>query len=353
MKKTFLLALVICACFTSNAQVASICEQILRFGVFDYYEFKNESNFDYVFKKLVLMDREELEANYRNRTLDADIPIPLAEGFLKLGLGVGDEQERYKRLRELYINNQEINMRYEDKTWLMARTANQDIIAAWEKCVVKPKELELELKGNMKDTFTVTLRYRPTSDLPRDTRILGITSTGVKLIGTKVFRRGASIRRFNTYTQMFARENKGPISIVLDLEGVGNELSMQFPPIPEPLPRYEVKWFRQDESGRPYYKDTDLIGISCNCNTTGEWNLNEKNARIYEVSYSCVGSGCGWSYNPAGGYGISYRISGDGQAFRWFRLWQGVPAAEVYRVFYEKQRGICVSNCDDNQNLFR
>lgn len=341
------------ACVISNAQVASICDQILRFGIFDSYEFRNETNFDYVFKKLVLMDREELETNYRNRTLDADIPIPMAEGFLQLDLSVGDEQERYRRLKELYINNQEINMKYEDKTWLMTKIANKDIIAAWEKCVTNPKELELELKGNMKDTFTVTLRYKPQSDLPRNTRISGITPTGVKLIGTKVFRRGASIRRFNTYTQKFARESKGPISIVIDIEGLGNELAMQFPPIPKALPRYEVKWFRQDESGRPYYKDTDPIGISCNCNNSGEWSLNEKNARIYEVSYSCWGSGCGWSYNPGGGYGISYRISGDGQKFRWFRLWQGVPATEVYRAFYEKQRGVCVANCEDTENLFR
>ena len=149
------------------------------------------------------------------------------------------------------------------------------------------------------------------------------------------------------------RQNKASVSIVLNIEDFPRQLAMQFPPIPKPLPKYEIRWFRQDESGRPYYKDTPPIAINCNCPVSAEWALNESNARIYSVDYSCAGSGCGWSYHPAGGYSTSARISGDGQSFRWFRTWQGVPATEIYRVFYEKQRGVCIANCEDATNAFR
>jgi pimeloyl-ACP methyl ester carboxylesterase len=59
-------------------------------------------------------------------------------------------------------------------------------------------------------------------------------------------------------------------------------------------------------------------------------------ARVSKITYSCTGKGCGWSYNPYGGYDALYALDPDGSGFTWARRWQsGDEIKDVYTITYE------------------
>jgi len=59
-------------------------------------------------------------------------------------------------------------------------------------------------------------------------------------------------------------------------------------------------------------------------------------AHISKVAYSCTGKGCGWSYNPYGGYDPLYALNPEGAGFTWARRWQsGDEIRDVYTITYE------------------
>jgi hypothetical protein len=56
---------------------------------------------------------------------------------------------------------------------------------------------------------------------------------------------------------------------------------------------------------------------------------------IVNVTRECYGPYCGWCYNPAGGYDISYTIESGGTVARWRRLYGGLPVEEYYNVYWK------------------
>jgi hypothetical protein len=342
---------------TSFAQ--SICNEILKQGAFDYYELQSEKHFDYIFKKLVVMSREEIEQQINNRTLEASIPIPFAETFLNLAYG--DDENRYKHIKEFYQNNTEVNISTDDRTWLVSKIANEKIVSAWEHCVID-KELNLELTGDIKNDFSISLMYKPNREGPRSTILTGVTiSSNLKKTNADKFKTGQRINQFNSYTQQFKRTDSNSVSLVLDIKGFPKPVKIEIPAIPKPLPKYEVRWFNTDEQGKPYYYDHTFMSANNShpddkcCAIMVDKNvtlaqLGITNARILDISYTHAGAGCGWNYNQngaGGGYAGQYSISADRQSFHWWRSWDGIPCQETYRIYYEKPRGVCVKNCSD------
>lgn len=362
MKKLTKTLLLLIPCLINIPSFAqSACEQILKQGIYDYYQLQNESNFDYVFKKLVSMSREDIEQQISERTLDASIPIPLASGFLKLLVGASDEQERYRHLKESYLNNTETKISASDRTWLYTKVANANIINAWQKCAVN-EEMSIEVKGNTQKEFAIVLIYKPKNGHARGTVLSSISpSSNLKALnkaGENRLFRGRTISPFNSYTQSFQRRDSAAFSLVLNIAQFPEPLTIEVPAIPQPLPVYEVHWFSSDQSGNPYvatYRPAKVNahhdGDCCGQRKDAEVSLADlgiKNARIERVSYSCDGSYCGWCYNQngaGGGYAGQIQINGNAQSFHWWRNYDGREVTETYQVFYQKPRGVCIKNC--------
>jgi len=346
----------------SDLYAQSICDAILRQGVFDYYEMQNEQNFDYVFKKLITMSKEDIEQQVSNKTLDASIPIPFAEGFLKMAFGTSDDQEKYRHLKEFYQNNTEMNIAYSEKTWLVSKVANPNIAAAWEHCAVS-QELSLEVTGDIKKDFSITLIYKPATGNARSTVLSGVTlSSGLQKVDDNIFRTGRPIEQFNSYTQKFRRTDSNAATLVLNVRNFPNPLKIELARIDPPLPRYETRWFSSDEQGNPYYVnyippqvENHHDGNCCGRRIDQEISLASlgvTNARIESVSYSCSGAFCGWCYNQngsGGGYAGQILVSGDAQSFHWWRNYDGRAVNEVYKVSLQRPRGVCIRNCPNAQ----
>ncbi len=69
---------------------------------------------------------------------------------------------------------------------------------------------------------------------------------------------------------------------------------------------------------------------------SGRYTLSETAGRIYKVEFSHGGGeGCGWNYNPDGGYTGNAEIVDGGRSFVWKRRWDGKPCIEIYDAYYE------------------
>lgn len=345
---------IIALSFFTNLDGQSLCDKILEQGIFDFYEMESQYQFDYSFKRLTAMTKEQIENHIKNKTFDASIPIPMAESFLSLAYGVSDNRERYNRLKETYTSQTEITISQEDRSWIYSKVVNPLVVSAWEKCVTNPKEISIGIEGDVHTEFTLTLTYRPNTGLTKNTRLSGITITGgVLKTGPNKFKEGLRIRKNNTLSQSFKRTDSTSFTIVLNILGLPESLNITIPAIPKPLPVYEARWFDTDERGNPYYKDFSVTSqdrhnmgaIFVDGNVTLA-QLGVANARIVDIDYVCNGQFCGWSYNPNGGNSKNVRIAGDAQSFRWWRKWDGRTVTEIYKVYYEIQRGECILNCD-------
>jgi|GEM_PF-6544289 len=116
-----------------------------------------------------------------------------------------------------------------------------------------------------------------------------------------------------------------------------------------PGPVYERQWTRRDNHDREFSEIVTQVSTIQLQNAyqlaTGTYRLTNPEGRIYRVDFAHNGEACATNTNPDGGLGGKVLISGDGKSFAWFRRWAGGPCTEIYTMFYEVQRTLCVSNC--------
>jgi hypothetical protein len=94
----------------------------------------------------------------------------------------------------------------------------------------------------------------------------------------------------------------------------------------------ECHWINQQWSPRP---PCEICFERCTVPAGGH---------ISKVKYSCKGAGCGWSYNPTGGYEALYALDAGGGGFTWARRWQSTDKIEdIYTITYDIPRGSAVS----------
>jgi hypothetical protein len=111
-------------------------------------------------------------------------------------------------------------------------------------------------------------------------------------------------------------------------------------------------WVRVDNMNHPYVINSSIRTIGWGGNASGSISIPpDQEARIYDVKYDCEGYGCGWSYNPSGGYSANFTLSSDLKTANWLRFWQGEPCTNKYAVYYEVSRDVCVQNCLDTRTM--
>jgi hypothetical protein len=122
------------------------------------------------------------------------------------------------------------------------------------------------------------------------------------------------------------------------------------PPLPQP-PEYKTEWSDTDASGTPYVdqqckpsRDT-WKGAPCT-SCTGTCSIPGRIPDPDHVSYTCSGSGCGYSYNRAPERGYDKDILVSGGTMTWFRRWTAGDITDIYTIRYQMQTTRCVSSCD-------
>ncbi len=224
--------------------VNSICNEILRQGVFDYYKLDNETQFDQIIKKLFLMSKDHIESQIIEGSMDASIPIPIAKGFIQFEMGAAFNQDKFRRLKEMYLNNEENEISYSDKTHLIQRTANFSIVNAWSQCVQLTKNtpafsLELE-SGNftkLNSEILLSLTYEPLDGHPDFTTIRMITkSSNLQFPKTEdiTFRVDAKLIPSERLYQKIVRTDKNEAFLYIAAKGFKHEIKIEMPPVPEP-----------------------------------------------------------------------------------------------------------------------
>lgn len=326
------------------------CSDILQWGVYDSYNISNERQFDYLFTELVNMDKEQLRNQINNRSLDVNIPLPLAESFLSLDASSGSNEEIYNRVKQSYESSTYNSISSTDRQYLYANVVNTNIVSSWQTCMSNPSIIELEIQGNIKTTFSLSIKYVHGDVALSDRDITGVNYSNLSIAGDTVFTVGKSLKPLNTYSQIFVRSDSSEAFIILNIEDYAEPVTLSLPSISPPPPVYEVKWYKRDNSGELYSETFRHISESRHNRPAryagGEYYLSDSGGKIYKVEFNHDGGGCGYNYHPVSGYGKWVRILQPTQnGFEWKRKWDGHPCEEFYTAFYMIKRGTCIENC--------
>lgn len=127
------------------------------------------------------------------------------------------------------------------------------------------------------------------------------------------------------------------------------------PPLPQP-PQYKTDWSDADPNGTPYVDQNckpsrdKWTGVPCtSCTSTCSVPTPGRIPDADHVSYTCSGSGCGWSYNRAPEKGYEKDILVAGGTMTWFRRWTAGDITDIYTIKYQMPTTRCVSSCDYEQ----
>jgi hypothetical protein len=358
MSKISLLLLFLLGDLTSaSAQPSVQCEQILKDGAFQTYQFgsyqemKSRTEFYY---RLTEDERRESNDAWHQKL-----------GFVYEGLPLtGEGGYRRTRAAELHRtlrDDQHTSIEQSDLDWLLVTTASPEIVSAWSQCISLNARIEMRLEAlgdtNSPDDFQIILHWVPQSPYrPEFVRIAQVTVTGAEPRQERVLVSEKILRPYNGMTQVYRRTDCGPIVVTVNVDGF-SPLSITLPAYRAPAPGapvYEVQWKRRDDAGRLYHKDftyrhTRSRGTFTEVRTH---NLGESNARIYRVAYECLGqptrdgnNTCGWSESTRGGYGPDVTTPGGGRTFTWRRRIGVHPITLIHRAYYEVSTRVCIRNC--------
>lgn len=350
IKYILLFQTVVLILFNGSTFAQNACSDILQWGIYDNYDISSEQEFDYLFTELVKMDKEQLKNDIDNKTLDVGIPIPLAESFVKFDASFSNNEETYRRLKESYESSTYNKISSSDRQYLYAKIVNEDIVNAWQTCISNPSTVKLDIQGNIKSTFSLSIKYGHSDGALIDRKITGVNYSNLSIRGDTVFKIGKILKPLNTYSQIFERVDSSDAFIVLNLENYTEPVTFSLPSIPPPSPVYEVDWYKRNESGELYSETFRHISEDRHNKGAkiagGKYYLSDKTGQIYKIDFTHKGGGCGWNYHPVDGYGKWVKIlQPEKNGFEWKRKWDGKPCEEFYTAFYMKKRGKCVENC--------
>jgi hypothetical protein len=323
------------------------CDQILRFGVFETYGFKELSDIDRAVESLKKYKREDVVSNRSSVAAEAGVAL----GFIDIGLGGSSSNEEYQKNLEEISEYYRENIKDKTQTEVFKKIASPDIIKAWSECKESTKDFNLQVNGNLNKEFIVTLTYKGSGLSIQNTKITSALFISVDPVDNGVFKTGTEIRIHNVYSQKFRRSGSDAATIVLNLENFPKPISLEIPAIPPPAPVWEMVWIDKDENGNPLYMDFAYNVPGSTTNSPHDWQktyvVNVKNAVITKVEYSCVGNGCGWCYSRAGGYALDANIDPNApNKFVAGRHCDGQPCTITHRAFYKVKSARCIKNCD-------
>ena len=250
---------------------------------------------------------------------------------------------------------------FQEQVTILQQAASPDILQAWLNCTTR---IGLQCFAITPDARTVIFRaiWNPSDgDNGGDPVVEGSSLSGGTVnssstlpfeSGNALFRVGTKIRRGQGNSVLIRRNRVESVVMLLNTTRGDCNTSSAVPrpaPTPPPQPVYEMRWFKEDESGRPYAQTFSHVSQNRHnqaaVNTSGQYNLGDSSGRIYRVDFRCEGEFCGFNYNPDGGYSSNTTIIDGGRSFIWRRRWDGRPSTEFYTAYYEVQRRVCVRNC--------
>jgi hypothetical protein len=326
---------------------AAECEQVLHQGVFNRLQVQSESEFRSQAERYFRMTREEQQrqtdafSSAFNAVIDA----------LPVGGQANYNRERFRQIDESITDDQRTSLSSSNAFWLETQVASKDVLDAWTNCINARARVSMSLQvlgDPQARDFQILLNWVPQDAFqPKNVLVKQVTITGADLAQKPVFVEDNTLESYAGMSQAFRRTGCGSVTVTVHLAGF-QPVHITIPPVtppPAPAPVWADEWQRTDDVGRQYFKDFVFTHHNPNQTHVQTEQLGVPDARIYRVEYHCVSGGCGWSYNPDGGYSVNATIPGGGQSFTWKRWMQVHNTTILHRALYEVKTRKCVANC--------
>ena len=344
-----------------NPQINSLgsqsCRDVMDKAAMNEFKFTSESEYRKALKNAIMLDYNEKTKSETSKS--SSIGASLTDYF-SFDSGNDEEKEEMRELMKKYRDNSTMDLTDNDRITIESKIVSDIAVIAWQKCMhdyfVSKQSLSIDISGDTEKDFITSINWSPKSIYePTAVKISGVSFTSnLKKIGDDELHKGSKLKKFTGISQQFSRIGKGKASITVNVDGfpaLMYEITPVVVPVPKPKAVFKPQWMKEDESGNKYYESfVDYLPQCYNCSDDDKFidvnkilELSDKSGRIYDVKRLCEG-GCGWSYNPDGGYEPKFQILAPNK-FIWYRRIKGPATTETYMVYYEKERQICVENC--------
>jgi hypothetical protein len=283
----------------------------------------------------------------------------MAENLLRIGLGFSHDKTQYEQIKKKYTSNTKLDIEQKDLTWISQRITSDRIVTAWQECIKTKfgdqRGVTSFVTNDQSKELFLQINWIPRSKYePARVKITRVTmSSNLKRSGKAEIIDGSWIETYTGLTQKIIRKDSAAASITINVQGL-KPVTVQLKKISRPpvKPVMQDQWTKADETGKLYSQTFVITTQQCwDCRhggirKDGVLSIDDAEGRIYDVKYQCQGAECGWNYSgcAGGGYGICGKILND-RRYQWFREWDGGVTYDIYTLYYEKKRPVCVSNC--------
>jgi hypothetical protein len=223
---------------------ADNCNDILWHGIYDELNYKSAEEFQKDFRFVLNMSREEREKYLKEQQGSLSIGL---KTILTLGLAGGDTEEAFHEIKESLAIDQRLVWNSKSFQKLQIKLVNPKIVEAWKACKLKHGGgIQVEIIGDKNDetgNFIVQVNWMPNNKelAIKSVKVTQVTVTGATPKGAITLKDGSEIQPFSGLSQIFAREAKKEVNIVINFDGhpsARESLAKIEPPpvIPKPKP---------------------------------------------------------------------------------------------------------------------